>query len=285
MKNKSRPAQHPVGPAATPAHPVTSPVQPDATQDAPWRQPDDTLTPTERVTAEQFPRPVSTRRQVRFEPACPVPGPVDRPPDRPSPCLDAKLVNQKDKDAADLITWRDFEALRNEMRREFRIEDDGLKGEVQEINQKLDATNETVTAMADQMTDIQRSLRTLTMSVENLTNQQQQQDEDADDALGRGDRPRGCVHLAALVVDLMMKMDWESPSFPYPSLKEELTLKNTSLGSLRLRSYGAYIRITLKIGRSSLLLPNLMAMHSVGGMHLFVIDKQMVSHLLSHGVL
>ncbi|KAK1628253.1 hypothetical protein QYE76_002568 [Lolium multiflorum] len=93
----------------------------------------------------------------------------------------------KDKDAADLMTWRDFEALRNEMRREFRVEDDGLRGQVEEIKQKLDATNETVTGLADQMTDIQRSLRTLTMSVENLTNQQRQQAEDADDAPGRGD--------------------------------------------------------------------------------------------------
>ncbi|KAK1695832.1 hypothetical protein QYE76_012529 [Lolium multiflorum] len=93
---------------------------------------------------------------------------------------DAKLVNQKDKDAADLMTWRDFEALRNEMRREFRIQDDELRGKVEEINQKLDATNETATVMPNQMTDIQRSLRTLTMTIENLTNQQQQQAEDAD---------------------------------------------------------------------------------------------------------
>ncbi|KAK1617977.1 hypothetical protein QYE76_023494 [Lolium multiflorum] len=108
---------------------------------------------------------------------------------------DAKLVNQKDKDAADLITWRDYEALRNEMRREFRIEDDELRGEVQEINQKLDATNETVTTMADQMTDIQRSLQALQLAVENLTNQQQQQDEDPDEVPGRGNRPRGWAPL------------------------------------------------------------------------------------------
>ncbi|KAK1697024.1 hypothetical protein QYE76_013721 [Lolium multiflorum] len=108
---------------------------------------------------------------------------------------DAKLVNQKDKDAADLMTWRDFEALRNEMRREFRIEDDELRGEVQEINQKLDATNETVTTMADQMTDIQRSLQALQLAVENLTNQQQQQDEDPDEVPGRGNRPRGWAPL------------------------------------------------------------------------------------------
>ncbi|KAK1613311.1 hypothetical protein QYE76_036984 [Lolium multiflorum] len=189
MKKKSRPAQHPVRPAATLAHPVTGRSN-ERHADAPGAN-RTTLMATGRVTAEHFPRPVSIRSLVRFEPASPVPGPVDRP----CPSLDAKLVSQKDKDAADLITWRDFEALRNEMRREFRIEDDGLMGEVQEINQKLDATNETATAMADQMTDIQRTLQTLQLAVENLTNQQQQQDEDPDEVPGRGNRPRGWAPL------------------------------------------------------------------------------------------
>ncbi|KAK1680245.1 hypothetical protein QYE76_041093 [Lolium multiflorum] len=123
-------------------------------------------------------------------------GPSGPRPGQTGSCAgDAKLVNQKDKDAADLMTWRDFEALRNEMRREFRIEDDDLRGTVEEIKQKLDAINETVTGLADQMTYIQRSLRTLTMSVENLTNQQQQRDEDPDEVPDRGDRPRGWAPL------------------------------------------------------------------------------------------
>ncbi|KAK1651369.1 hypothetical protein QYE76_069174 [Lolium multiflorum] len=88
------------------------------------------------------------------------------PPGRPSQGRDAKIVNQKDKDAADLMTWRDYEALHNEMRREFRIEDDELRGKVQEISQKLDDTDAT-----------------------------QQQDEAADEAHGRGDRPRGWTPL------------------------------------------------------------------------------------------
>ncbi|KAK1611951.1 hypothetical protein QYE76_035624 [Lolium multiflorum] len=107
---------------------------------------------------------------------------------------DEKIVNQENKNSADLMTWREYEALRNEMRREFRAQDDELKGTIQEISQKLDATNETVTAMQDQMTDIQRTLRTLTMSVENL-NQHRQQHEDADEAPGRGDRARGWAPL------------------------------------------------------------------------------------------
>ncbi|KAK1627653.1 hypothetical protein QYE76_001968 [Lolium multiflorum] len=101
----------------------------------------------------------------------------------------------ENKNSADIITWREYEALRNEMRREFRTQDDELRGTVQEISQKLDATNETVTTMTDQMTDIQRSLQALQLAIENLTNQQQQQDEDPDEVPGRGDRPRGWAPL------------------------------------------------------------------------------------------
>ena len=86
---------------------------------------------------------------------------------------DAKIVNQKNKDAADVMTWREYEALRNEMRREFRDQDEELKGTVQEVAKKLDTTNETVNAMQDQMTDIQRNIQALTLAVENLTQQQQ----------------------------------------------------------------------------------------------------------------
>lgn len=116
---------------------------------------------------------------------------------------DHKLVNQENKSAADLITWREFEALRNEMRREFRAQDDVLNGKVEEINQKLDATNATVTTMADQVTDIQRNIVDMRLAIENLTAQQQDEDEDpelqddAHNARGapRGNRPRGWAPL------------------------------------------------------------------------------------------
>ncbi|KAK1610113.1 hypothetical protein QYE76_033786 [Lolium multiflorum] len=108
---------------------------------------------------------------------------------------DHKIVNQENKSVADIITWREFEALRNEMRCEFHIPDDEPRKDVDEINQKLDATNATVTAMVDQVTDIQRSLRTLTMTVENLTVQKQQRHEDANEVPSRGDRLRGWAPL------------------------------------------------------------------------------------------
>ncbi|KAK1691732.1 hypothetical protein QYE76_008429 [Lolium multiflorum] len=104
----------------------------------------------------------------------------------------------------DIVTWREYEALRNEMRREFRTKDDELKDTVDEIKQTLDATNITVTGLADQMTDIQRTLADMRLTIENLTTQQQQDDDedpeledDAHNARGapHGHRPRGRAPL------------------------------------------------------------------------------------------
>ncbi|KAK1604872.1 hypothetical protein QYE76_028545 [Lolium multiflorum] len=121
------------------------------------------------------------------------------------PARDNKIVNQENKNSADIITWREYEALRNEMRREFRTKDDELKGTVDEIKQTLDATNVTVTGLADQMTDIQRNIADMRLAIENLTAQQQQQQDDEDPELEddahnargapRGHRPRGWVPL------------------------------------------------------------------------------------------
>ncbi|KAK1686713.1 hypothetical protein QYE76_047561 [Lolium multiflorum] len=117
---------------------------------------------------------------------------------------DEKIVNQENKNSADLMTWREYEALRNEMRREFCAQDDELKGTVQEISQKLNATNVTVTRMQDQTTDIQRNLNDLRLLVQNLAARQQQDDDedpelqdDANNARGapRGDRARNWAPL------------------------------------------------------------------------------------------
>ncbi|KAK1630412.1 hypothetical protein QYE76_004727 [Lolium multiflorum] len=117
---------------------------------------------------------------------------------------DNKIVNQENKNSADIVTWREYEALRNEMRREFRTKDDELKDTVDEIKQTLDATNITVTGLADQMTDIQRTLADMRLTIENLTIQQQQDDDedpeledDAHNARGapHGHRPRGRAPL------------------------------------------------------------------------------------------
>ncbi|KAK1607887.1 hypothetical protein QYE76_031560 [Lolium multiflorum] len=133
------------------------------------------------------------------------PSPTGRQPEE---APDNKIVNQENKNSADIITWREYEALRNEMRREFRTKDDELKGTVDEIKQTLDATNVTVTGLSDQMTDIQRNIADMRLAIENLTvlqQQQQQQEDDEDPELEddahnargapRGHRPRGWVPL------------------------------------------------------------------------------------------
>ncbi|KAK1667972.1 hypothetical protein QYE76_056131 [Lolium multiflorum] len=172
-----------------------------------------------RCQPERFcDNPVATRS--RFEPASP-----------------------ENKDVADLMTWREYEALRNEMRREFRAQDDELRGTVQGISQKLDATSATVTTMRDQMTDIQRSLIDLRLAVENLTaqqQQQQQQDEedpdlqdDAHNARGapRGNRPRGFAELRRPGRGFEEEDGLGKPKFSIPKFEGGADLKNTSLGS------------------------------------------------------
>ncbi|KAK1641814.1 hypothetical protein QYE76_059619 [Lolium multiflorum] len=206
---------------------------------------------------------------------------------------DHKIVNQENKSVADIITWREYEALRNEMRREFRAQDDVLNGKVEEISQKLDATHVTVTTMQDQMTDVQRSLADLRLAVENLTAQQQQEDDDdpelQDDAHNardapRGNRPRGWAPLGRNGRGQDEEDGLGKPKFSIPKFEGGDDVEEYLTWELKIEKLWSLNHIILKIGRSSLLLPNLMAMLCVGGMLLFVIAKRIVSNLYAHGV-
>jgi len=85
-------------------------------------------------------------------------------------------VDQKKNDA-DLVSWREYEALRDTLRREFNKMGDGLSEEIQTVHTKLDATTATVNTVQTQVTDIQEAIRALTQSVAGLRTLVQQQQQ------------------------------------------------------------------------------------------------------------
>ncbi|KAK1653101.1 hypothetical protein QYE76_070906 [Lolium multiflorum] len=194
---------------------------------------------------------------------------------------DNKIVNQENKNSADIITWREYEALRNEMRREFRTKDDELKGTVDEIKQTLDATNVTVTGLADQMTDIQRNIADMRLAIENLTAQQQQDDDDpeleddAHNARGapRGHRPRGWVPLGRNGRGQDEEDGLGKPKFSIPKFEGGADVEEYLTWEHKIEKLWSLHPNYLKIGRSSLLLLNLMVMHCVGGILWCEVDE------------
>ncbi|KAK1650828.1 hypothetical protein QYE76_068633 [Lolium multiflorum] len=90
-----------------------------------------------------------------------------------------------------IVTWREYEALRNEMRREFRTKDDELKDTVDEIKETLDATNITtmMKILSLKMTHTMLVVRLMVIV-----------------------RVVG-LHLAVMVVGKMKKMDWLNHSW------------------------------------------------------------------------
>ncbi|KAK1697133.1 hypothetical protein QYE76_013830 [Lolium multiflorum] len=158
-----RAGQSPVGPAATPAARSTA-DRPAANRPPTGESPSYR---TETGNLADFRLPTVDRPQT----GPPVHGQsAGFEPDSPS--LSTQIY-WENKDSADIINWREFEALCNEMRREFRAQDDELKD--------------------------------MLIAIENLTAQQQQQEDDEDPELEddahnargapRGHRPRGWVPL------------------------------------------------------------------------------------------
>ncbi|KAK1653339.1 hypothetical protein QYE76_071144 [Lolium multiflorum] len=129
------------------------------------------------------------------------------------------IVNQENKDSADIINWREFEALRNEMRREFRTKDDELK--------ELDNTTTTTTKMMKIL-----SLKmTHTMLVVRLVVI----------VLVAG------FHLAAMVVDKMKKMDWLKIEklwslHPHYSEDRKIKLASSEFDGYALRWWDSLVR-------------------------------------------
>ncbi|KAK1558091.1 hypothetical protein QYE76_007525 [Lolium multiflorum] len=199
----------------------------------------------------------------------------------------------ENKSAADIITWREYEALRNEMRREFRAQDDELKGTVQEISQKLDATHVTVTTMQDQMTDVQHSLADLRLAVENLTAQQQQDDDDdpelqddAHNARGapRGYRPRGWAPLGRNGRGQDEEDGLGKPKFSIPKFEGGADVEEYLTWELKIEKLWSLHPHYTEDRKIKLASSEFDGYALRCGMLLFVTETRMVSNLYVHGV-
>ncbi|KAK1605211.1 hypothetical protein QYE76_028884 [Lolium multiflorum] len=156
----------------------------------------------------------------------------------------------------DIITWREYEALRNEMRREFRTKDDELKSTVDEIKQTLDATNVTVTGLSDQMTDIQRNIADMRLAIENLTVHNNNNKKMMKILSLKMTHTMLVVrlvvivlvagfHLAAMVVDKMKKMDWIEKLWslhPHYSEDRKIKLASSEFDGYALRWWDSLVR-------------------------------------------
>ncbi|KAK1677976.1 hypothetical protein QYE76_038824 [Lolium multiflorum] len=181
---------------------------------------------------------------------------TSRLPDRPPLTDDGQAL--ENKNSADIITWREYEALRSEMRREFRTNDDELKSTVDEIKQTLDATNVTVTGLSDQMTDIQRNIADMRLAIENLTVLQNNNKKMMTILSLKMTHTMLVVrlvvivlvagfHLAAMVVDKMKKMDWLKIEklwslHPHYSEDRKIKLASSEFDGYALRWWDSLVR-------------------------------------------
>ncbi|KAK1608010.1 hypothetical protein QYE76_031683 [Lolium multiflorum] len=93
-------------------------------------------------TTDQCP-PGKFQEERPFGPA-PRPAPPNATPGGSAPTGPQTSAHRKKKDDADLVSWREYEALRDDVRREFRRQGNDLKEEIQDVGKNLEATNETV---------------------------------------------------------------------------------------------------------------------------------------------
>jgi hypothetical protein len=79
-----------------------------------------------------------------------------------------ETISQK-KDGETLVTWREYEALRDNLRQAIGHSADTLDGDIDVVKTQLGATDNTVNIIQTQNTDIQASMARLEATVTRLT--------------------------------------------------------------------------------------------------------------------
>jgi negative regulator of sigma E activity len=86
------------------------------------------------------------------------------------------------KDGETLVTWREYEALRDNLRKAIGHSADTLDGDIDALKTQLDATDNMVNIIQTQVTDIQASMARLEATVTRLTGQYAQDNQQYADA-------------------------------------------------------------------------------------------------------
>lgn len=88
------------------------------------------------------------------------------------------MVRQR-KEGTAAVTWREYEALRDHLSRQFNHQCDKLQNDLTATDMKLENVLQTANDSAATLTTIQASLATLTRAVQGLTQRQNQPVDDA----------------------------------------------------------------------------------------------------------
>ena len=78
-----------------------------------------------------------------------------------------EVVMQK-KDATDVVTWREYEALRDHLTGVFTRTTDAIEKEVQDVKLKLGDNEAAVNHIGTQVTELQTSMNNLQQSIDAL---------------------------------------------------------------------------------------------------------------------
>ena len=102
-----------------------------------------------------------------------------------------EVVMQK-KDDTDVVTWREYEALRDHLTGVFTRTTDAIEKEVQDVQLKLGDNETAVTKIATQVTELQTSMNTLQQSIDALRIMVEQQPPPLEEDVAQDEE--GSVH-------------------------------------------------------------------------------------------
>ena len=211
-----------------------------------------------------------------------------------------ETVLQK-KDAEAMVTWREYEALRDHLKRTIEHSADTLDGDIEAVKTQLGTTETTINTIQTQVTDIQTNMTRLEATMTRLTGMLENQqfedaasmgdNEEADPALnlgrGRGNANYGVDSIRWVGREFAKRrprmMLLGDPSSQFRSSLAKMQ-KSSSIGRCALSLYGVCMS-ALMTGKFVWQFRNLMNMLCHGGIMLAVYAVTITWYPSSLGVI